>query len=134
MLDLIARYEQYIKLFRVFLYEQEGELFRFKAELRFKDGSRIFIKEYVFKGSERKYAYHWENQVGNLICRWDNASHWPDISTFPHHKHLNGAVHESTETSLADVLNTITEKMVCKDPNYSDKFQIPRKQIPNNFG
>jgi hypothetical protein len=31
MLDLIARYERFIKSFHVFLYEQEGEMLRFKA-------------------------------------------------------------------------------------------------------
>jgi hypothetical protein len=94
MLDLIVRHEQFIKSFQVLLYEQEGELFRFKAELIFKDESKIFIKEYVFKGSERKYAYH-----------------WPDILTFPHHKHINSAVDASSETSLADVLEVIVKTL-----------------------
>jgi hypothetical protein len=109
MLDLIARHEQYIKSFQVLLYEQEGELFRFKAELQFRDESKLFIKEYVFRSSARKYAYHWTDPSGSLICRWDNASHWTDISTFPHHRHLSSGIHESTETSLADVLNAITK-------------------------
>jgi hypothetical protein len=59
MLDLIARYEHYIKSFQVHLYEQEGPLFHFKAELQLNDDSKVFIKEYVFKNNERKYAYHW---------------------------------------------------------------------------
>lgn len=111
MLDLIVRHEQYIKSFQVLLYEKEGEIFRFKAEMTFKDESKIFIKEYVFKGSERKYAYHWTDPSGNLICRWDNAAHWPDIITFPHHKHINGAVDASSETSLADVLGVIVKTL-----------------------
>jgi hypothetical protein len=111
MLDLIARHEHHIKSFQVFLYEQEGELFRFKAELQLKDDSKIFIKEYVFRNNERKYAYHWTDTSGNLICRWDNASHWPDISTFPHHKHLSSGVHESSETSFPDVLEMIIKKL-----------------------
>ena len=31
MLDLIARYERFIKSFHISLYEQEGEMIRFKA-------------------------------------------------------------------------------------------------------
>jgi hypothetical protein len=77
-------------------------LFRFKAKLQLKDNSKIFIKE---------YAYHWTDTSGKLICRWDTASHWPDISTFPHHKHLNSGVHESTETSFADVLEMIIKNL-----------------------
>lgn len=111
MLDLVTRHKKHIKSFQVLLYEQEGKLFRFKAELQLKDDSKIFIKEYVFRNNVRKYSYHWTDTSGKLICRWDNASHWPDISTFPHHKHLNSGVHESTETSFADVLEMIIKKL-----------------------
>lgn len=110
MLDLVAKYQNYIKSFQVHLYDQEGPLFRFKAELKLKDDSKIFIKEYVFRNNERKYAYHWTDASGNLICRWDNASHWPDISTFPHHKHIDDGVQESTETSFSDVLESVIQK------------------------
>ena len=110
MLDLIARYERFIKSFHVFLYEQEGEMIRFKAQLTFTNDSNLFIKEYVFENKERKYSYHWTDTLGNPICRWDNANHWPDISTSPHHKHIGNEVFESTETFVGDVLNRISEK------------------------
>jgi len=35
MLNLIDRFKHVIKSFHVFLYEQEGEILRFKAELTF---------------------------------------------------------------------------------------------------
>jgi len=111
MLDLIARYERFIKSFHISLYEQEGEMLRFKAQLTFTNDSKLFIKEYVFENKERKYAYHWTDTSGNLICRWDNAKHWPGISTSPHHKHTGNEVFESTETSVGDVLNRISEKL-----------------------
>ena len=111
MLDLIARYKRFIKSFHVSLYEQEGEILRFKAELTFTNDSKLFIKEYVFENKERKYAYHWTDTYGNLICRWDNANHWPDISTSPYHKHTGSNVFESIETSVGDVLNSISEKL-----------------------
>lgn len=111
MLDLIARHERFIKSFHVPLYEQEGEMLRFKAQLTFTNDSTLFIKEYVFENKERKYAYHWIDTSGNLICRWDNANHWPDISTSPHHKHTDDKVSESTEISIGDVLNRIIVKL-----------------------
>jgi len=104
MLDLIEKYERFIKSFHISLYEQEGEMLRFKAQLTFTNDSKLFIKE-------RKYAYHWTDTSGNLICRWDNANHWPGISTSPHHKHTGNEVFESTETSVGDVLNRISEKL-----------------------
>lgn len=107
MLDLIARHSRFIQSFHVSLYEQEGGSFRFKAEVTFINGSKIHIKEYLFGNRERKYAYHWTDESENLICRWDNANHWPNISTFPHHKHKDDEVVESTETSFGDVLINI---------------------------
>ena len=34
-----------------------------------------------------KYSFHWQSASGALICRWDNAPHHAEISTFPHHMH-----------------------------------------------
>lgn len=114
MLDLIAGYKRLIKSFHVYQYEKEGELFRFKAQLTFSDNSKLFIKEYVFDNKERKYAYHWTDSIGNMICRWDNASHWLTISTFPHHKHIGDDVFESIEISIDDILHKISEKIKIK--------------------
>lgn len=111
MLDLLSAFERLIKSFRVFLHEQEGEMLRFKAQVTFINDSKLFIKEYVFENKERKYAYHWTDSCGNMICRWDNADHWPDISTSPHHKHTGSEVFESTDTSVGDVLNRISKKL-----------------------
>lgn len=111
MLDLIAKYERLVRSFHVFLYEQEGASSRFKAQLTFTNDSKLFIKEYIFEDEERKYAYHWADSSGNLICRWYNANHWPAISTSPHHKHTGNEVHESTDISVDDVLNRISAKL-----------------------
>ena len=111
MLDLIIRFKHVIKSYHISLYEQEGEILRFKAQLTFINDSKLFIKEYLFENKERKYAYQWTDTSGNLICRWDNANHWPGISTFPHHKHTGNEVFESTETSVGDVLNSISERL-----------------------
>jgi len=117
MLDLIAKYEHYIKSFQVHLYEQEGPLFRFKAELQLNDDSKIFIKEYVFKNNERKYAYHWTDASGNLICRWDNASHWPGISAFPHHKHIDSVLRNQPKHLFPMYWNRLSKS----DSNAVDK-------------
>ncbi len=34
-----------------------------------------------------KYRHHWQNQEGVLIKRWDNAPHYPQVASFPHHLH-----------------------------------------------
>ena len=111
MLDLISKYQDLIKSFHILLHEQEGEVFRFKAQVTFKNDSKLFIKEYLFENKERKYSYHWSDSLDNLICRWDNANHWVDTPTHPHHKHIGNDVSESIETSIEDVLFIICEKI-----------------------
>ena len=34
-----------------------------------------------------KYSFHWQDAVGNLLKRWDNAAHHPEVVTNPHHIH-----------------------------------------------
>jgi hypothetical protein len=111
MLDLLSKYSPFINSFRITDYEHEGNSFRFKARIEFADNSTLFIKEYVFENNERKYSYHWVASAGNLICRWDNSDHWPNIHTFPHHKHIGENVFESTEISIDDILRIICDKL-----------------------
>jgi hypothetical protein len=34
-----------------------------------------------------KYRHHWQKQEGFLIKQWDNAPHYPQVVSFPHHLH-----------------------------------------------
>jgi hypothetical protein len=34
-----------------------------------------------------KYSFHWQKYDGQLIKRWDNAAHHPEIETYPDHLH-----------------------------------------------
>jgi hypothetical protein len=57
-----------------------------------------------------KYRYQYMDEVQNLIFRYDNAPHHPDVRTFPHHKHTSGGVAESREPDLKDVLFEISRR------------------------
>ena len=48
-----------------------------------------------------------EDKNGNIIIRWDNAPHYKNIKTVPHHKHTKNGVEESDEVCLEDVLKYI---------------------------
>lgn len=37
--------------------------------------------------SVSKYSFHWQRSDGQLLKRWDNAAHHPEVETFPHHLH-----------------------------------------------
>jgi hypothetical protein len=111
MLNLLEKHKDVIKTFRVEHYDQEGESYRIKLEIAFINDSRLSFKEYLFSNGERKYAFNWVDASGKLLCRWDNAPHWPDVITFPSHKHIEGQVLSSKETTLEEVLNIIAEEL-----------------------
>ncbi|WP_139786880.1 toxin-antitoxin system TumE family protein [Desulfamplus magnetovallimortis] len=83
--------------------------YEFVSEVTLKDGSFICIRDYLFMDGNRKYSYHWQHRDGTLIARWDNAPHWPDISTFPHHVHsgVNNHVSASNIRNLIDVMDEV---------------------------
>ena len=70
-----------------------------RARLRFVDGSQLEFSEYVQIRPDSDvevitYSYHWADQQDNLIRRWDNTPHYPNLPGFPHHVHdgVKGAV------------------------------------------
>ncbi len=82
----------------------------FKADLYFGDGSVLFVREFVCTKIEVEkdmYAYHYQNAQTQLIFRYDNTRHFPDLATFPHHKHLPAQVIPSEEMDLERVIQEI---------------------------
>lgn len=93
-----------------FVDEEDVQIFYVKANLI--DDSILFIRELV-TNVENKYSYHWQTKTGRIICRWDNAPHYLDIKTFPHHKHEGSKrnVLPSEEITLKKVLKIIEKKI-----------------------
>jgi hypothetical protein len=87
--DLFQRHQEIIASWAVSHFDREGPDLRLKARVLFTDGSQLHIRQVVIDGAILKYAYQWQTREGILIARWDNAEHWPDIVTFPHHKHVH---------------------------------------------
>lgn len=50
------------------------------------------------------YRYHFQDGQNNLIFRYDNTPHFPDLSSFPHHKHLADRVISCNQPSIAMVI------------------------------
>lgn len=62
------------------------------------DDSELHVFEYVDSGLNRiGYAYHLQDQAGNLVFRYDDEPHYPELPTFPHHKHVSSGVSEASE-------------------------------------
>jgi len=87
-----------------FVEEESVQLLRVKVELI--DGSLLHIREALFSDAS-KYSYHWQTRGGELLLRWDNAPHHPQISTHPDHKHEEEQVRPSARVSVEEVLAEI---------------------------
>lgn len=62
-----------------------------KGRLTFIDYSRLFFTEYLdlrYKVEKLTYTFHYQQKDGELIFRYDNANHKPQLK-FTSHKHLS---------------------------------------------
>lgn len=86
----------------------------FRARLIFFDNSMLEFSEYVEQNVKNEvvlvtYSYQWTDSAGNLISRWDNALHFPDLPNYPHHIHSGktGDVTAGNSVNLLSVLDEI---------------------------
>ncbi len=60
------------------------------------------------------YRYNYMNSESKLIFRYDNAPHYKDLSTFPHHKHIPTGVEEARMPDIKDLLTEISKHIIRK--------------------
>lgn len=79
-----------------------------RIRLRFQSGSLLEINEAIIVENgvlkTLGYRYHFQGAGSELVFRYDNTPHFPDLPSFPHHKHLRDAVVASSKPDLLDVL------------------------------
>lgn len=84
-----------------------------EGKIEFIDQSKLYIMEFVDTndGVERyKYKYQYQDDQNKMIFRYDMAPHFPEIKTFPHHKHVKAEtenIFESDAPTLKDVIDEI---------------------------
>ena len=69
-----------------------------RARRTLADGSQLEFSEYMQRSPAGEiavitYSYHWADANNQLITRWDNAPHFPQLPGFPDHRH-DGATGE----------------------------------------
>lgn len=76
------------------------------GKIVFTDNCMLIFMELIDieKPAKQKYSYHFVDSDTNLIFRYDNSEHHPDISSYPHHKHLPGDIILSKEPKFVDIL------------------------------
>ncbi len=96
-----------VKDFKINTFRKSETSYYLNAEVEIIDLSKLFVKEY-FDTFHRKYSFHWQSENGDLIIRWDNAPHFNNLPTFPHHKHIgNKIVEESFDISFDEIMTHI---------------------------
>jgi hypothetical protein len=86
-----------------------------RARLLLDNEEELEFSEYVRRVRDQvqvvTYSFHWTDANGKLICRWDNAPHYPDLPQAPHHIHdgHQDNVLPSASMTIAEVLDKIAE-------------------------
>lgn len=113
MFSTLAAFSDCIVSFELLLQETRSDLSKTKMKITLKDNSVLFLREIIIDNILFDYSYHWQTERGELIIRWDNAAHFPDIKTHPHHKHLakENLVEPSYEQSLPQVMDFIKKQL-----------------------
>ena len=84
----------------------------------FAEGRIVFYNGDILEFTESitpdrvRYRYHYMDSNGTLIFRYDNVPHHSEISTFPHHKHLQEKIVESSHVDLKQVVEEVIENIV----------------------
>ena len=75
-----------------------------RIRVRFLSGHLLEVNEAIVIVKDQLkhlgYRYHFQDQENNLIFRYDNTPHFPELKSFPHHKHLKNKVEDSNEPQM----------------------------------
>lgn len=82
-----------------------------KGRILFINGSVLEFLEYIKGEARLKYRFHYMDDQGAIVFRYDNAPHHHDVSTFPDHKHTPNEVIAAFPRELLCVIDEI-EKMM----------------------
>ena len=84
-----------------------------RIRLRFDQGHLLEINEAVVVEDNSlvslDYRYHCQDENNRLIFRYDSTPHFPDLSNFPHHKHLPDTVISSDKPDIEEIIKEADE-------------------------
>jgi hypothetical protein len=93
---------------------RSDEIVFMRGDLIFTDGSHLHFREFARQPQGENverytYAYHYQRADGSFVFRYDDAPHFRNLATFPHHKHSSSEtnVSASEPPDLATVLDEI---------------------------
>ncbi len=114
MIPDIAEFKSLFQDFEITEHQNRDGVQILRLKITFTDSSVLFVTDiFVSFENRRKYSFHWQNIKEELISRWDNAPHFPEISSYPHHQHFQSETNviASSAMNLIDILKIIQEKI-----------------------
>ena len=85
-----------------------SERINLRLRLRFDNGNLLEVNEAIVVDHEQLstlgYRYHFQNAGNRLLFRYDDTPHFPELDTFPHHKHTETYVVRHDKPVLVEVL------------------------------
>lgn len=92
-------------------YEEEilaANRLNLRIRVRFQAGHLLELNEAIVLESDciiqLGCRYHFQDHKNNLVFRYDDTPHFPDLKGFPHHKHLSDKVDAVEEPSIIEVI------------------------------
>jgi hypothetical protein len=82
-----------------------------EGAVQFRDGSQLVFREFldITRGEPRlMYAYHYQDTVQQLVFRYDNAMHRPELA-LPEHKHTPSGISLTPAPQLPALLDEILD-------------------------
>ena len=80
-----------------------------RIRVRFPSGHLLELNEAVIGEADHLrylgYRYHFQDGQNNIVFRYDNTPHFPDLDKFPHHKHHSDKVVGTAQPSILMVIN-----------------------------
>ena len=100
-----------VQILRYTVRQTELErVLHYRYRVRMRDGAALDIVERVVEVQGvldiTKYRHHWQDAAGQLVKRWDNAPHYPQLVSFPHHLH-QGPSNQVLEHAPINGLDTL---------------------------
>jgi len=93
-------------------FEDREKVWFIRADVRFMDDSLLHFRElWIWQAEQpfkKAYTYHYQRADDTSVFRYDNAPHFPNLPTAPHHKHIgDNEVVAADAPDLQSVLNEI---------------------------
>lgn len=108
--NLLETDEEDILVYRLRIFMPGGRILDMRE--------RIVYSKRDLRFDTTAYSFHWQDQHGNLIRRWDNAPHFHDLNGFPHHIHIG-----KSHTVIPGKSITAVEMLSEVDGELSNSFE-----------